>query len=115
MLIFADAVSFGLSQVELHLVEGLLFVPDHVHPLCQSDRLGSSFDALHKQWLKESFFECCYCSMLVMSPSCFAQEVLKLDDVVVCIAHFLPEVLDCSVCSFSPMVLQVGSPEVLRS
>src|SRR6267142_3700339 len=105
MLIFADAVSFGLSQVELHLVEGLLFVPDHVHPLCQSDRLGSSFDALHEQWLKESFFECCYCSMLVTSPSCFAQEVLELDNVVVCISCLLPQILDRSVCPFSSMIL----------
>src|SRR6267142_135586 len=105
MLIFADAVSFGLSQVKLHLIEGLLFVPDHVHPLCQSDRLGSLFDALHKQWLKESFLKCCYHSMLVVPSSCFVQEGLELDNVIVHIAHLLSEVLDCSVCSLGSMVL----------
>src|SRR6266850_7519052 len=50
--------------------------------------------------------------MLVVPPSCFAQEVLKLDNVVICIACLLSEVLDHSVCSFCSMVLQIGSPKV---
>src|SRR6267142_1706260 len=50
--------------------------------------------------------------MVVVSPSCFTQEVLKLDNVVVCISCLLPQILDCSVCPFGSMILRIGIPEV---
>src|SRR6267142_2032230 len=87
---FASSVFLGFCQIEFHLVERLFLVPGHIHPVCQGDGLGLSLNALYKQRLEESFLECCYGAMMVASPSCFVQEVLELDDVVVRISRFLP-------------------------